>query len=325
MKFPGKRSIGILIFCLAVVIFSYIYIFYPPKVEIKRIGILLYQETPTTLSFVKGLTTSLANQGYYQGTNLIIHIENTGNSQGAAALILKKLKRRQTDLLITTGKDLTVIAAHSNGTSPIIFALISDPIRDETIKTLIKREKNVTGVSYFTPYDRTIELSKRVIPHLKKLAVLLPEKYSWPDSDKLKAATIAAGIDCSFCPKPFAEIPDTVIQLYNKTDAIYLPNEVQLIMQRDLIQKALKTAQLPAISNNLSFQYCSVLTYFPEPLTIGQIAGQMAVEIFHGANINYMPVELSSYFKLIINLRLLRQLNFIVNEDVLSYANEIIQ
>jgi ABC-type uncharacterized transport system substrate-binding protein len=58
---------------------------------------------------------------------------------------------------------------------------------------------------------------------------------------------------------------------------------------------------------------------------MGEIAGRMGVKIFHGAEIKYLPVELSSFYKLTINLALLSKLDIKIDEDILSYANEVIQ
>jgi ABC-type uncharacterized transport system, periplasmic component len=304
---------------------GFFYIFSPAKDSPKRIGILLYHQTPTTINFLEGFHESLNEQGYYQGKNLYLYTENLGDTQRPLAKILKKFEKQQIDLVITTGKDLTVAVAHKIENKPVIFALVTDPIRDETIKTFIDKEQNITGVSYFTPYDRTLDLSKRIIPGLKKLTVILCEGYGWQDLDKLKMAAKDAGIILTITEVPSNKVPDAIINLTGNTDAIYLPNEVRLVMQRDLIQKALMKAKLPAISNNLSFQYSSVLTYFADPETIGEITGRMAVKIFHGANTAYMPAELSSYFKLVINQQLLKQLKISINEDVLSYANEVLR
>jgi putative ABC transport system substrate-binding protein len=307
------------------VILGLFFIFSPPHEEPKRIGVLLYQKTPTTVSFLEGLQASLAEQGYYQGRNLYLYVENLQSTLQAVASTLDKLEKERVDLVITTGKDLTIATARTIQSKPVIFALVTDPIRDETIKSVVEQSRTVTGISYFTPYDRTLDLSKRMIANFKKMAVVVPEGYSWPDLDKLKIAAGDAGLDLSVFEVPLDKVPETIIALSGKIDAIYLPNEIKLIMQRELIQKALLQARIPAISNNLGFQYASVLTYFADPETIGEITGRMVVKIFHGANTEFMPVELSSYFKLVVNQGILKQLNIKLSEDVLSYANEVIK
>jgi putative ABC transport system substrate-binding protein len=325
MKLWRNQVWFILSLILLGVIVGLFYIFNPPHEEPKRIGVLIYQKTPTTVSFLDGLQASLAEQGYHQGKNLYFYVENLQNTVQAVATTLKKLEKERVDLVITTGKGLTIATARAIQSKPVIFALVTDPIRDETVQSVIEKARTVTGISYFTPYDRTLDLSKQIIPNFKKLAVVVPEGYSWPDLDKLRVASRDADIDLTVSEVPLEKVPETIIDLSGKTDVVYLPNEIKLIMQRELIQKALLQARIPAISNNLGFQYASVLTYFADPETIGEITGRMVVKIFHGANTQYMPVELSSYFKLVINQGLLKQLNIKTSEDVLSYANEVIQ
>ncbi|HBF36073.1 MAG TPA: hypothetical protein DDW50_01990, partial [Firmicutes bacterium] len=245
------------------------------------------------------------------------------------SIILKKIAKKHVHLLITTGKDLTITTAHTLADKPIIYTLVSRPITAETLQTIVN-EKNITGVSYFTPYDRTLELAQRLIPHFKRLVLILPPDSSWPDYDRLQSAAKKVGIELIRVITPIPRIEKTILALKGRTDAIFLPYDFQLIFQADLLKTALIKANLPAISNNLEYQSGCVLTYYAEPETIGEIAGRMAVKVFHGAKAErthpkYLPVELSSYYKLTVNLALLRKLNFKINEDVLSYANEVIR
>ena len=184
-----KNKIWILLsLILLVVILGLLSIFNPHPEEPKRIEVLIDQNTPTTENFLDGLRFCLAKQGYYQGKNLSLHVENLRNTEAKVPSILKKLKNKRVDLIITTGKDVTIVTARVIINKPIIFALVTDPMRDETMKNLIDKLWNVTGVSYFTPYDRTLDLSKRIIPNFKKLVLAIPEGYFWPDLDKLKTA-----------------------------------------------------------------------------------------------------------------------------------------
>lgn len=322
----SKNTLIFTVFLLLIIFSCLIFVFSPPREGPKRIGILFYQNNPTTVSFLNGFKASLARQGYYQGKNLSLSIENMqDSSQEATLTILKKIQQRRVDLLVTTGKELTITTAHTISDKPIIYTLVARPITDETIETVINKERNITGVSYFTPYDRTLELSKRVIPNFKRLALLLPENSVWTDFNRFKEATDNAGIELTIIKLPSTGITDTISNLRGQTDAVYLPYDIQLIFQNNMLKKALLTAKLPAISNNLEYQSSCVLTYYAEPETIGGIAGRMAVKIFHKARLKYLPVELSSYFKLTVHRSLLQRLNIKINEDVLSYANEVIE
>lgn len=322
----SKKTLIFTALLLSIIFSSLILIFSPPRERTKRIGVLFYQNNPTTTKFLDGFKASLAKQGYYQEKNLNLFVENMQDASHEATLTtLRKIQQRRVDLLVTTGQELTITTARTISDKPIIYTLVARPITDETIETIINKERNITGVSYFTPYDRTLELSKRVIPHFKKLALLLPQSSVWPDFNRLKEAADKAGIKLTVLEIPLTGISDAILNIHGQTDAVYLPYDIQLLFQNDLLKKALMNAKLPAISNNLEYQSSCVLTYYAEPETLGGIAGRMAVKIFHKAKLEYLPVELSGYFKLTVNLSLLQRLNIKINEDVLSYANEVIQ
>jgi putative ABC transport system substrate-binding protein len=325
MGISKKSVIIITLLLLFIVIIGFFYIFSPVQTKPKRIGVLFYQNNLTTHQFLTGLKTGLAKQGYYQGKNLDLIVENFQNSTPKATLTtLQKIARQRVELLVTTGKDLTVTASRAFPDKPVIYTLVSRPVTEETIQTIFNG-KNITGVSYFTPYDRTIELARRTIPNFKRLVLILPSESVWPDYNRLQEATQKAGIHLTRIVTPLSKLETTLLKLSGKTDAIFLPYDIQFIFRAALLKTVLTKAKLPAISNNLEYQSGCVLTYYAEPETIGEIAGRMAVKIFHGAKVQYLPVELSSYYKLTINLSMLKKLNFAVNEDVLSYANEVIR
>lgn len=317
-----KRIFIIFLLSVLAAIAGLFFLFIPPKEPHRRIGILLYQETPTTLAFLAGLKSSLEEKGYYHNKNLFLFMENLNSSTRTIPSVLKKMKTHKVDLLITTGNELTISSVNASFAKPIIFALVTDPMRNETIEA-VDHEKNVTGISFFTPYDRTLELSKRVIPHMQTLTILLPPDSSWQDLDKLQDA--CDGLNITLQTLVSDSYTEAITKLRGRTDAIYLPNDIKLVMNRGIIRNALIKANIPAISNNLSFKDGCVLTYFADPKTMGEIAGKMVLKIYHGAKVKYMPTELSSHFRLTINLNLMKRFAINVDEDVLSYANEVIQ
>jgi putative ABC transport system substrate-binding protein len=326
MKIPKKIvTFGIPLLFLIIIGGILFYIFYLPRQAPKSIGILFYQNTPSAAGFLKGFNNGMGKQGYYAGQNLKLFVENLEDPAQTIEEVLLKITKKPVDLFITTGKDLTITVAHETSKIPIIYALVSRPIREETIKNVIDQEDFVTGVSYYTPYDRTLDICKRVIPGFHKLTILLPQDSAWVDLDRLKAAATDVGIQLTLEDPALTNLAATIHKLRGQADAVYLPNDIGLIRQTDVIKKALLDTGLPAISNNMEFQTCSVLTYFAEPETMGEIASRMAVKIFNRARMEVMPVELSSYFKLAINSKLLRELNIPIDEDILSYANEVIE
>ncbi len=325
MGISKKSLIWVTLVLFLIVNIGFLYVFNPIQAKPKRVGVLFYQSNPTTLRFLAGLKTSLAKQGYYQGENLDLVVENFQNSTPKVTMAtLRKIADKRVKVLITTGKELTITTAHTFRDKPIIYTLVSRPITKKTMQTIID-EKNITGVSYFTPYDRTLELAQRIIPHFKRLTLILPLHSAWPDYKRLSEAAQKIDIQLNQIATPLTDLEKTILNLRGKTDAVFLPYDIQLIFRAGLLKDALSKASLPAISNNLEYQSGCVLTYYAEPETMGEIAGQMAVKIFHGAKVKYLPIELSSYYKLTINQVLLKKLNFSINEDVLSYANEVIR
>ena len=79
MGISKKSLISVTLVLFLMVSIGFLYVFNPIQAKPKRVGVLFYQSNPTTLRFLAGLKTGLAKQGYYQGENLDLVVENFQN------------------------------------------------------------------------------------------------------------------------------------------------------------------------------------------------------------------------------------------------------
>lgn len=323
MKISGKRFLTVSLLCLAGLIGWLCFRLEAPRQKPVTIGILLSRHTPMSVRFLKGLRLILAKQGYRQGANLRFLIRDY-HSVAEAGQRLDQLVQKGAEMVVIAGDDPLGAIARRNLHRPVILGFVDNPIR-KPAQQRIESAKMVTGVSYFPPYERLLDLSRRVVGNYSRLTVLGDANQAWDDWDRFQAAARRFGIALQLVQCDFSGIPQTLASLKGKTDLLYLPGQSAWITRRRFIGAALEKAGLPTISNNMAFRDFTVLSDYAEPETMGEIAGQIVIKIKHGAVPRYLPVELSADYKLIVNLRLLNRYRLPVNEDVLSYANEVIR
>ena len=305
------------------VVAGLLWIFLPSRMTPERVGILVDDHSITTKQFSNGLQSVLAKQGYYKGVNLDLFIENIPRKWNID-LIQNQIFRRKTDMLVVMGDNFIFSRGYQELKRPVIFAFINNPVADNARKA-IERERFVTGVSYFPPYQRTFELSKKVIGDYHTLTLLLPQNSKWNDYDRVAAAAADNHLKIRIVTFSPSELSQIISNLAGETGAIYLPADNYFIQEHDGIEDILQKSSIPVISSNLIFCNVAVLSCYAEPETMGEIAGEIIVKIFHGADPEFMPVELSTDYKLIINLKQIQKLKIPIHEDVLSYANRVIQ
>ncbi|TCL58331.1 ABC-type uncharacterized transport system substrate-binding protein [Hydrogenispora ethanolica] len=308
--------------CLLGLVGYLLFLLDSPRSGPARIGIAL-SPTPANLRFVKGLRGILAKQGYSKSANPRFLIRGYNDAAGARRA-LSRFRRSGVAMLVIAGDDSIIDLARTGGSQPVVLGFADNPVRGP-VQRRIETAEMITGVSYFPPYERTLELSRRVIGDYAELTVLLAAEEPWPDLDRFQTAARKLGIAVRPVRTSLAGVSRTIAGLRGKTALLYLPAQSLWIANRRLIGSALENAGLPAVGNNLAFRDLAVLTDYAEPETMGEIAGQIIIKIQHGAIPRYMPAELSADYKLAVNLRLLSRCGLPIHEDVLSYANEVIR
>ena len=302
-----------------------VFILSQPGNRPKKIGIIMDQKFFSSSGFLQGIRFSLRQQGYYEGLNCRFVTARPGNTdQWRSAL--QKMSASDLDLLVLLGSRLPLATIRTAFRKPVLFGF-SDQSIAEQLKTIIEKEKTITGVSYITPYQQTLELAQRILGRYKKLVIVLPPNPTWrmQDAAQLQAAADRSGVTVTVLKTAPSELFRQVAKLERDSSVVYLPNEPAWLGQRNQLRNTFRRAQLPVITNVAGFRDLAVFAYYPEPETMGELAGRMMVKIFHGSITEYMPIEFSNDFQLAINLTNLEKLNLPIDEDVLSYANEVIQ
>lgn len=115
--------------------------------KIPRLGVLLY-DNPKTDPNIESFRRGLRDLGYVDGTNIIIEYRYADSRPERLPELGAELVRLKPDVLLALGGDVVRYVHTATQTTPIVFAISSDPVRSGLVASLGRPGGNATGFTF---------------------------------------------------------------------------------------------------------------------------------------------------------------------------------
>ena len=236
------------------------------------------------------------------------------------------------DVLVSTNP--TSISAFMKETRviPIVFPIMSDPVALGFAESLARPGGNVTGFTHFEPAMATkwLELLKEVAPGVKRIAILIdprtPTGTLYVRAVEAAAATLRLPLTTARV-RDGAEIEQAIGAFARESSGglILPPGPLQAI-HRELIVKLAARHRLPAI---YPWRYMAadggLMSYGPDVLDMYRRAAAYVDRILKGERPADLPIQASTKFELVVNLKTAKAIGLTIPELFLLRANEVIE
>ena len=115
----------------------------------------------------------LRDLGYVAGKNLVLEYRFAAGQDERLPALAAELVQLPVDVLVTAGQG-AVAAKQATATTPIVFAVFSNPLTEGLVASLARPGGNVTGQSLMGPdlAAKRLELLTELVPGLHRLAIL---------------------------------------------------------------------------------------------------------------------------------------------------------
>jgi putative tryptophan/tyrosine transport system substrate-binding protein len=284
---------------------------------------------PNVGAFLQGLSES----GYVEGQNVAIEYRWAESRIDRLPALAADLVDRKVDVIVATGGTPSARAAKSaTSTIPIVFTTGGDPVEQGLVASLARPGGNLTGVSMmFTELmPKRLELLSEVAPQARVIALLVnPNAPSTARiiGDVQEAARtkgvqlhiVRAGtegeIDAAFA---------TLVQL--QAGALVVSPDAFFNSRREQLLALASRHAVPAIYEWREFTAAGgLISYGPIVAAGFRLAGIYAGKILKGAKPADLPVQQSTTFELVINLKTARSLGLTIPQSILLRADEVIE
>jgi ABC-type uncharacterized transport system substrate-binding protein len=276
----------------------------------------------------------LRELGYVEGKNIVFELRYAEDNPERLAALADELVRLKVDLIIAGGPNDGLTAKKATKTIPIVFNdSSSDPIALGLVDSLARPGGNVTG--FYSMADvlagKRLQILKESFPKLSRVAVLwIPKSESnepqWTES-QLAARQLGLQLHSMeiSSPEKYENSFKEAIKTGSTALAVTRHRLFQTTNQKRIIELAAKY-RLPAIYYRQDFvELGGLMSYGADEVEPFKRAAAMVDKILKGTRPADIPVEQSTKFEFVINLRTAKQLGLTIPPEVLARANRLIK
>jgi putative ABC transport system substrate-binding protein len=309
-----------------------------------RLGII-YGASPAFLPDTdpadRALVAGLRDQGYVLGQNVVVEFRSpqgggVGPSGGGAdpyPPLAADLIGLGVDVIVTTMEPAVKAAWEASRTIPIVMAGASrDPVAAGFVASLARPGGNVTGVTMGDIIGKRLELLREAVPAIQSVAAFHAD-LTFPINAQWLRATEAAAHRLGLALHPvrmpvetgqWEQAFETVSQRRIGAGTIH-ENPRWETNRRLLAELALKHRLPMVFTFRSQAQAGGLMSYAADQDEIFRRAGNLAARILKGAKPADLPVEQSTKFEFVINLKTARLLGVTLPESVRLRATDVIE
>ena len=303
--------------------------------RMRLIGVLM-SLAPTDAEGQRSVATFrkvLEQMGWAQGRNLQIEHRWGGGDRDHIQRHAAELVELKPDLILGQATPAVAALHQTTRTIPIVFVNVSDPIGSGFVESLPRPGGNITGFSNFESAigGKWVELLKQIAPHVARVAVMSnpdtsPQATAYLPS--IEGAARSLGLQLITAPvHDSAEIERTIVATARDPGGgLVLPSDVFTITHRDLIARLADQYRVPAVYAFREFAKSGGLMSYSVDLVLQfQQAGAYVDRILKGEKPGELPVQASTKFELMINIKTAKALGIEVPPMLLARADEVIE
>jgi putative ABC transport system substrate-binding protein len=299
--------------------------------KVPRIGVLL-PGTPASFSLrTKAFLEGLRNLGYVEGQTIEIEWKWGQDKVDGLPALAAELVARNVDVLITGGTPAAKALKSATGTTPIVMAIIGDPVAAGLVESLARPGGNATGFSIVAPdlSGKRLELLKEIVPAVSPVAVMLNAKNPQSQFELKEMETAARVLGLQIHPigiSPERTLEEAFAAMSKAfTRSLIILTDAIFFSQRERIVDLAARNRLPAMYFFQEFvEAGGLLSYGPSDTDLYRRAATYVDRVLKGAKPSELPVEQPTKFDLAINLKAAKALGLEISPMVLARADKVI-
>lgn len=274
--------------------------------DVFRIGISQFITHQSLDATREGFVDELAKQGYVEGKNIEIDLQNAQGEQRNLKTISQQLAE-SSDVVLAIATPSAQSLANTTQTTPVIFSAVTDPVSAKLVESREHPGGNVTGTSDQSSDAISIQINliKKVLPKAKTIGILYTqsEPNSVVQKDEAKRLLEEKG---------FTVVEKTILDSNNvKAAAESLMAEVDMVFvpTDNIISSTIETVKQVSIKHKVpvfggSTEMIAVgglYNYGTNYEELGRQTARMLIRVLKGEKPENIAVELPEKLELHTN------------------------
>jgi len=301
--------------------------------QLPVIGFLGSPSAAEWVPFVSAFQRGLKETGYIEGENVAVDYRWADGQYDRLPALAAELVARQVAVIFAAGSAVPAVAAKAATTSiPIVFALGIDPVQFGLVASLNRPGGNVTGVNFLAADlgEKALGLIHELVRNVPVGAVLVNPKNPNADAVTGNVQEMARSLGLYFhifnvssaseIDAAFGSITDQRIGM------LLVGADPFLLSRRDQLVALAARYAIPAIyfARDL-VAVGGLMSYGTNISDAYRRAGIYTGKILKGARPADLPVEQSTRFEFVINLKTAKTLGLSIPDRLLALADEVIE
>ena len=276
---------------------------------------------------------TLRELGHVEGVNVSYEYRWAGGKYDRLPTLATELAQSKVDLILSAWSTPSALAAKRATTSiPVVFVGVGDAVGVDLVKSLARPGGNVTGSTFMSEetVGKLLQLLKEVVPRAARVAVVSnPANPVYVSMLKdveamgrqLNLHVVRLGIQGS---GDVDGVFDSAKQ--ERLDGLVVMRDFVLITYRERLVELAAKFRMPVMYGMREFVDAGGLMSFEPSLTeLYRRAAGIVHKILAGARPADLPVEQSSRFELVVNLKTAKSLGLTIPEPVRLRADQVIE
>ena len=276
------------------------------KKDVFRIGISQFITHQSLDATREGFVDELAKQGYVEGKNIEIDLQNAQGEQRNLKTISQQLAE-SSDVVLAIATPSAQSLANTTQTTPVIFSAVTDPVSAKLVESREHPGGNVTGTSDQSSdaISTQINLIKKVLPKAKTIGILYTqsEPNSVVQKDEAKRLLEEKG---------FTVVEKTILDSNNvkaaaeslmaEVDMVFVPTDNIISSTMETVKQVSIKHKVPVFGGSTEMVAVGGLyNYGTNYEELGRQTARMLVRILKGEKPENIAVELPEKLELHTN------------------------
>jgi len=300
----------------------------------RRIGILLpaVADDAEFQTRVGAFMQALALLGWTIGRNVRIDTRWATANAVEIRRHAEELVALAPDVILANGGSALGPLLQVTRTVPIVFAVVADPVGAGYVDSLARPGGNATGFmsNEFSLSGKWLELLKQIAPSVTRTAVLRDASQGAGTVQFGAIQAVAPSLRVEVNPvnmRDAGEIEDAVAAFARSPNGgLIVTAGVAATLHRELIITLAARHKLPAVYWQRYFVAAGgLISYGPDVIEEYRQAAGYVDRILKGEKPADLPVQASTRYELVINLKTAKALGLTVPPNLLATADEVIE